>query len=322
MSMSLKPWTRAVFEMIVHAEKHLRDGGDFDRRMAHIGFDNAIEVSIATYLGLNPIQRNGKTYKREDVDKWLKNYHTKLDFLESEAKARGCKLKVPNDEIVFYHDIRNNLYHAGGPGVPEAEHLRVLRTAALDVFAMLFCVNDVEQILEQQLLCQSPTAPERRVVRNKIVDRLLDMADMPVVIAGQSYAVSDVLYATDEASYQAVATAVTESRNVRDELSEKYSGWVRPDIGHIGFVHYENVVYLKIELYSGEINLTEAEFVADGPAMKPFFSPSRSPDENADRLVNQLDAYSIINCFELFTEEAAAKIAHTYESSSAKLPSA
>src|SRR5688572_23368352 len=101
MSTSLKPWMKATFELLVHAEIHLREAGDFDRRIAHIGFDNAIEVAITTYLSLNPIQRNGKQYERKDVDKWLTNYHTKLEFLEKEAQKRSRGLQVPNDEVIF-----------------------------------------------------------------------------------------------------------------------------------------------------------------------------------------------------------------------------
>src|SRR5438046_2713549 len=107
-STPLKPWMKGAFELIVHAEIHLREGGDFDRRIAHIGFDNALEVAITTYLGLNPIQRNGKRYPRDQVEKWLANYHTKLEFLETEARERSRILQVPNDEIVFCHDIRNS----------------------------------------------------------------------------------------------------------------------------------------------------------------------------------------------------------------------
>ena len=135
---SFKPWARSALELIVHAELHLRDGGDFDRRIAHIGFDNAIEVAITTYLNLNPIQRKGKTYRRDDVERWLTNYHTQMEFLEAEAKARNWTLKVPPDEIVYYHGIRNDQYHAGGPSVPQAQHLADLRKAALDACAMLF----------------------------------------------------------------------------------------------------------------------------------------------------------------------------------------
>ncbi len=319
MSNSLKPWTRAAFELIVHAERHLRDGGDFDRRMAHIGFDNAIEVAISTYLGLNPIQRNGKTYRREDVEKWSANYHAKLQFFEREAQESNWRLKVPIDEVVFYHDIRNGQYHRGGPGVPEAEHLTALRMAALDVFSMLFGVNDVEQVLEDWLQ-QRAAAKEGRIVQNETVDKLLDMSDEPVVIVGQPYAISEALYATDPWAYQAIASSVMESRNVISELSGKYPGYVRPNIVHIGFVHYENSVYLKSVTRDGEISLTDTEFIRGEKMDGEVFSLSKSPDHNADLLVTEFDPFSIINCFELFTEQAAAAIAKAHQSGNSESP--
>ena len=41
----LKPWTYGPFEILLHAELHYRVGEDFDRRIAMVGFDNAIEVA-------------------------------------------------------------------------------------------------------------------------------------------------------------------------------------------------------------------------------------------------------------------------------------
>ena len=90
----LRPWAYGPFELIVHAENHLRDGGDFDRRMALISFDNSIEISITTYLNLNPIQRDGVQYKRENVNRWLENYHSKLDFFFDELKRRSLPTRA------------------------------------------------------------------------------------------------------------------------------------------------------------------------------------------------------------------------------------
>lgn len=308
MTTPLKPWTRAAFELIVHAELHLRDGGDFDRRMAHIGFDNSIEVAITTYLGLNPIQRQKKSYAKTDVEKWMTNYHTKLEFLEQEAKSRGWNLKIPNDEVVFYHDIRNTQYHAGGPGIPEAEHLAALRIAALDTFAMLFAVQDAEMVLDdcvQQRFASDDTHPPK----NSTVDKLLDMENEPVVIAGQPYAVSEALYATDPDAYGAVAVAVKESRNCLDALATKYPNCVEPKIIHVGFIHFEESVYLKIVHADGEVTLTDTEFIAGPDTEGCYFSCTRSPDDNVDLLVNQFDPVSIINCFDFFAKAAAERIA-------------
>lgn len=308
MTIPLKPWMRAAFELIVHAELHHRDGGDFDRRMAHIGFDNAIEVAITTYLCLNPIQRQKRSYPKVDVEKWMTNYHSKLEFLEQEAKLRGRTLKIPNDELVFYHDIRNTQYHAGGPGIPEAEHLIALRSAALDTFAMLFDVLDGEKILDgyiQERLASGDVSPPK----NSTVDKLLDLDGDPVVIAGQPYAVSEALYATDPNAYGAVFAAVKESRNCLDELSAKYPKYLKPMIVHVGFVHFEETVYLKVGYSNGEVTLTDTEIIAGNDGGSCYFPLSRSPDENADFLVNQFDPVSIINCFDLFTQAASERIA-------------
>lgn len=312
MSTRLKPWTRGAFELILHAELHLRDGGDFDRRMAHIGFDNAIEVTITTYLALNPIQRHRKSYARADVDQWMTNYHTKLEFLEQEAQSRGWNPKVPNDELVFYHDIRNSQYHAGGPGVPESDHLSALRTAALDTFAMLFGIQDVDSVLEE-CVQQRLVTEDLRPPKNSTVDRILDMGNEPVLIAGQPYAVSEALYATDPDAYGAVAAAVKESRNCVDELSAKYPNCVEPTIIHIGFVHYEDAVYLKVVTKEGEVGLTDTEFIAGNDMDGCYFSQSRSPDDNVDLLVNQFDPFSIITCFDIFTKAAAERIAKAHQ---------
>ncbi len=79
----LKPWVARPFELIFHAEIHYLRGSDYDRRLALISFDNSIEVFISTHLSLHPIQRGNKQYSKEDVEEWMKNYHTKLDFFRT-----------------------------------------------------------------------------------------------------------------------------------------------------------------------------------------------------------------------------------------------
>lgn len=311
MTTPLKPWTQSVLELIVHAELHFRGGGDFDRRIAHIGFDNAIEVAIVRYLTLNPIQRQNKKYAKADVEKWMANYHTKLEFLEQEAKSRDWNLKIPNDEVVFYHDIRNNQYHAGGPGVPEAEHIFKLRIAALDTFAMLFDIQNIEIILEeyvQERLATEDSHPPK----NSTVDKILDIGNEPVLIAGQPYAVSEALYATDPDAYRDVAAAVMESRNCLKELESKYLDSIEPTIVHVGFVRYEDTVYLKIVYVDGEVALIDTESIGVNNINECYFSLSRSADANADTLVNKFPPWLISDCFNIFTKTAAERIATEY----------
>ena len=89
---TLPPWALGPFEIILHAEMHYRNGEDFDRRVAIVGFDNAIEVAIHTYLNLHPIQRQNRTYQKTNVEKWLDNFHTKIEFFETEVQSRGMTM--------------------------------------------------------------------------------------------------------------------------------------------------------------------------------------------------------------------------------------
>lgn len=150
-NLKLKPWAIRPFELICHAEIHYRRGSDYDRRLALISFDNSIEVSITTYLSLNPIQRENRTYDRADVEKWKHDYHSKLDFFAKEINKRGLPEYKGKDEIIWYHDQRNEHYHGGGSGVPEQKTLDEIRKVALWVFSILFEYADVETILESEV---------------------------------------------------------------------------------------------------------------------------------------------------------------------------
>jgi len=147
----LKPWATRPFELITHGEIHYRRGSDYDRRLALVSFDNAVEVTVSTYLTLKPIQRNGKEYKNIDVKGWLRNYHTKLDFFLEENTSRGLPEHQSKDVIAWYHDQRNEQYHGGSSGVPEQTTLDGIRQSALWVFSILFDIPNIEEILEAEL---------------------------------------------------------------------------------------------------------------------------------------------------------------------------
>lgn len=147
----LKRWAVRPFELIHHAEIHYRKDSDYDRRLALISFDNSIEVSITTYLSLNPIHRSNRQYSKEDVKKWLVNFHTKLDFFELEIQNRGLPQHKEKADIVWYHEQRNEHYHGGGSGVPEKRTLDEIRQVALWIFSVLFETADVESKLEASL---------------------------------------------------------------------------------------------------------------------------------------------------------------------------
>ncbi|WP_052294299.1 hypothetical protein [Desulfosudis oleivorans] len=167
MKNKLKPWAARPFELIFHAEIHYRKGSDYDRRLALISFDNAIEVSIATYLSLNPLQRGNRQYPKKDIEKWMNNYHSKLDFFALEIQTRGLPEYKEKAEIVWYHDQRNEHYHGGGFGVPQQDTLDGIRQVALWVFSVLFEAADIETDLEAAISesdKEMPSIPDSFIV--------------------------------------------------------------------------------------------------------------------------------------------------------------
>jgi hypothetical protein len=177
----LKPWAARPFELIFHAEIHYRKGSDYDRRLALISFDNSIEVSITTYLSLNPLQRGNRQYPRKDIEKWLNNYHSKLDFFALDIQTRGLPEYKEKAEIVWYHDQRNEHYHGGGFGVPQQDTLDGIRQVALWVFSVLFVAADVEAILETAISKsdkEMPSIPDSFVVpRRTELDKISNDPD-------------------------------------------------------------------------------------------------------------------------------------------------
>lgn len=135
---ALRPWMKGPFELIRHADGHLKDNGDTDRRIALIGFDNAIEVSIDVFLRLHPKLRVGIELRRDEVEQAQRNYHTKIEFLDKHVQTRQIPLSIPVDEIVWFHQLRNELYHSGNGMVPEEHVISGAREAALAVFQALF----------------------------------------------------------------------------------------------------------------------------------------------------------------------------------------
>ncbi|ALZ06983.1 hypothetical protein CF342_06325 [Pseudomonas aeruginosa] len=202
MTRQLKPWAYGPFEVLLHAETHYRIGEDLDRRVAMIGFDNAIEVAITTYLNLHPMQRGNRTYPKVDVERWLNNFHTKAEFFFIECGTRSITANAKQDEVIWFHDVRNGQYHVGGATVPQRRELDGVRAAALEVFSVLFDEPDVMSLLAEYLAEMSPLPPPPRSDEH---DRLIDGEHGMVDVCGQPEYASDVLYALDPNRYREVA---------------------------------------------------------------------------------------------------------------------
>lgn len=304
----LKPWAHGPFELILHAELHRLQGNDFDRRIALISFDNSIEVSITTYLTLNPLQRGGRQYQRTDVGNWLENYHTKLDFLETELQNRSIPFQVPKEDIIWYHDIRNDQYHGGARGIPEEKALKGIREAALWIFSILFDIQDVEDLLETEVL--SRLAPQKEELQNNpTLDKLLDSDPGSTFVALHSnYSASEILRRTDPDAYKEELASLVESPNFIKALRKKYPQYLRSDIDSVQIIHYNETVYLKTVGEHGDISLEDMGYIISDIDDSEMFSATTSPARNVKIFLDSLDPYSIIMCTNLFTQEACNEI--------------
>ena len=198
MSNGLNPWAYGSFELLLHAEMHLRDGEDFDRRIALISFDNAIEVAITTYLSLHPIQRQNREFTKAQVEQWLQNYHTKVDFFMLEIQQRTLTIECEKADIVWSHQVRNGQYHGGGAMIPQVRELQGIRKAALWVFSVLFDVTDIEQLIESHITQRfDQNLPDKMDEYDKLIDNAHGLYE----ICGELYYASEALYAIDPVAY-------------------------------------------------------------------------------------------------------------------------
>ncbi len=154
-----KPWSRKAFELLFHAESHKRSGADYDKRLAYISFDNAIEVAIATYINLNPLQRNGQQFENKSVNFWNENYINKLTFFEEEVKRRAIPEIYSKGQIHWFHEQRNSFYHDGAPTVPSIDDLNEVGEISFWVFSVLFEEPAIKELVGTRLAESSNLEP-------------------------------------------------------------------------------------------------------------------------------------------------------------------
>lgn len=206
--MAIERWARGPFELLVHAEEHFRMQSEYDRRIALVNFDNAIEASVRTYVSLHPQQRNGLSISREQ--RQTANFHELLDTLFEVVGERHIPDNCKRTNIIHYHTIRNEQYHGGTLTVPILDDLEGAREAAQWVFAVLFnvpeCADEVEARISEQ-------APKKRQPRRDLFDKVLDNAYGEIEIAEMAFPTSEALYAVDDEAYTAVAIQILEGTN-------------------------------------------------------------------------------------------------------------
>lgn len=133
------PWTDGPRELIQHAVDHLANGGDFDRRIAMISIDNAVELMIKTYLGLPKRARAAHGPGRKELEAASESFPALLDLLQNFAADKIVGLSL--DDIEWYHRIRNQLYHSGNGITVERGKVETYLQLSVTLFESLFGVS-------------------------------------------------------------------------------------------------------------------------------------------------------------------------------------
>lgn len=119
----------------MHGVELLDTGDDASKRIAMILIDNAVELMIKTYLGL-PEEATGLKLTRKDYEEACSSFSRSVKSLKARASEKLSGIGV--DEIVYYHRLRNTLYHEGNGLTVETEKAEIYCALAKILFKNLF----------------------------------------------------------------------------------------------------------------------------------------------------------------------------------------
>src|SRR2546427_2644304 len=136
--MANAPWASGPGEILLHAVQLLSEDSDTNRRLALILIDNAVELTVKTYLSL-PRRITGVKLGRKDLDEIAESFPALLDALEQHAADKLAGIDL--GEIEWYHRVRNELYHQGNGLTVERQKVEVYSELAKLLFRALFDVD-------------------------------------------------------------------------------------------------------------------------------------------------------------------------------------
>lgn len=140
-------WASGAIELLRHADSHIELESAFDKRIAFISIDNAVETLIRTYLSL-PKSKSGVKISRKDLEEADTIFPKLVALLFENASEK--LIGIDDADIEHYHRIRNKLYHDGTGLSVDDQYLRAYRGIANVLLENLFEVS-VEVKTEEAL---------------------------------------------------------------------------------------------------------------------------------------------------------------------------
>jgi hypothetical protein len=138
------PWQVTPSLLIAHAMKHAKENSDFDKQMAYLIIDIGVETIFKVFLANNAY----KEYKnlQEEAKKNLSEVRF-YKLLESVKQTASKKLQGINiDQLNYFHEKRNQIYHQGDGVAPTQENLGRYLELAQKLIKVLIDVDVTDEL--------------------------------------------------------------------------------------------------------------------------------------------------------------------------------
>ena len=133
--MPKRPWASGPSEILQHGLSLLDKDSDSNRRLAMLSIDNAVELTIKTFLSL-PRRVTGLNLSRKEYQEISESFPQLLDALEKHAKDKLDGIDL--GEIEWFHRLRNELYHQGNGLTVDKDKVEIYAELAKILFRNLF----------------------------------------------------------------------------------------------------------------------------------------------------------------------------------------
>lgn len=250
--MATQPWAAGPKEILEHGISLLRKDSDKNRRLALLSVDNAVELTIKTYLGL-PKRINGINVPRKEYAEFSESFPKLLDALEQYATSKISGIEL--GEIEWFHRLRNQLYHQGNGLTVDRDKVEIYSELAKLLFESLFdtqlsfAPEDQHQLLGEFL---AAWVSFERMLAEMVTINSINLATTGGLARPPFMAIRDM-----------VKVGIIESKDA-NEIEELRR--IRNEAVH-GIVDYKTVVNRKViqrlehvtQKYQRKIEIIEAE---------------------------------------------------------------
>jgi len=165
-----KTWTSGAVELLDHAIGHLKQEAAFDKRIAFISIDNAVEITIKTFLCLPKQFFGDNRPSRKELDDAFNSFTSHLSLLYKYAEDK--LIGIHPGDIEHYHRIRNTLYHDGTGLAVDQQYIDAYLTIAKLLLKRLFDTELSDVSIQ-------PTLESIITGWNKIEEYLYEILDLP-----------------------------------------------------------------------------------------------------------------------------------------------